>query len=100
MQNQEPMRLHIEHYLIDILREYKSMKACIRGHWQLEGILTHSDENLDNLLQKLGLCYGEYSPFKLFVHPSSDYTTENVAKYVVAMKDNCYDQEDHECFDR
>ena len=99
MQAQEPIRLHIEHYLVDILREYKSMQASVRGHWQLEGILTHSDENLDDLLQKLGLCYGEYAPFKLFIHPSPDYTAENIAKYVKTMKDKCDHPEDHECFD-
>ena len=99
MQEQDPMRLHIEHHLIDILREYKSMRASIKGHWQLEGILTHSEENIDDLLQKLGLCYGEYAPFKLFIHPSDDYTTENIAKYVVAMQEKCNQQENHKCID-
>ena len=99
MQEQEPIRLVIEHHLIDILREYKSMKASIKGHWQLEGILNHSDENIDDLLQKLGLCYGDYAPFKLFIHPSDEYTTENIAKYVVTMQDKCNHPEDHECSD-
>ena len=99
MQEQEPVRLHIEHNLIDILREYKSMQASIKGHWQLEGILTHSEENIDDLLQKLGLCYGEYAPFKLFIHPSNDYTTENIAKYILTMQEKCDHQEDHECID-
>ena len=99
MQEQEPMRLHIEHYLIDILREYKSMRASIKGHWQLEGILTHSEENIDDLLQKIGLCYGDYAPFKLFIHPSNDYTTENIAKYILAMQEKCNQPEDHECID-
>ena len=99
MQEQDPMRLHIEHHLIDILREYKSMRASIKGHWQLEGILTHSEENIDDLLQKLGLCFGEYAPFKLFIHPSDDYTTENIAKYVVAMQEKCNQQENHKCID-
>ena len=99
MQEQDPMRLHIEHNLIDILREYKSMRASIKGHWQLEGILTHSEENIDDLLQKLGLCFGEYAPFKLFIHPSDDYTTENIAKYILAMQEKCDQPEDHECID-
>ena len=99
MQEQDPMRLHIEHHLIDILREYKSMRASIKGHWQLEGILTHSEENIDDLLQKLGLCYGEYAPFKLFIHPSDDYTTENIAKYILVMQEKCNQQENHKCID-
>ena len=100
MQEQEPIRIHIEHYLIDILREYKSMKASVKGHWQLEGILNHSNENLDDLLQKIGLCYGEYAPFKLFIHPSKDYSANNIAKYIQTMKSECENQDDHMCFNR
>ena len=99
MQEQEPVRLHIEHNLIDILREYKSMRASIKGHWQLEGILTHSEDNIDDLLQKLGLCYGEYAPFKLFIHPSDEYTTENIAKYAAEMQSKRDHPEDHVCSD-
>jgi len=99
MKERDPIRLSVENELIDILREYKSMRASIRGHWQLEGILNHSEENIDDLIHKLGLCWGDYAPFKLFIHPSDDYTTENIAKYIPLMQSKCTDPEEHECLD-
>mgnify|MGYP003138902260 CR=1 FL=1 len=99
MKEQTPVRLSVENELIDILREYKSMRASIRGHWQLEGILNHSEENIDDLIQKLGLCYGDYAPFQLFIHPSDNYQTEYIAKYIHLMQSKCTDPEEHECLD-
>jgi hypothetical protein len=95
----QPMRMHIEHDLIDILREYKSMLGSVKGHWQLAKILNHSHDNIDSLIQKLGLCYGEFAPFKLYVHPSSDYSAENIAKYIKAMQTECDHPEGHKCLD-
>ena len=55
---QEPIELkdNVALYLIQILREYKTMKNCIEGHWHLKEILRASDDVVDDLLKKIGLC--------------------------------------------
>ena len=73
--------------LVQILREYKSMKNCTKGHWQLEGILNAGNDTIEDLQRKVGLCFGEYAPFKMFVHPSKSYSEENVLKYVKAYQE-------------
>ena len=87
---QEPIELkdNVALYLIQILREYKTMKNCIEGHWHLKEILRASDDVVDDLLKKLGLCYGQMAPFKLYIHPSKQYSDEAILEYVRAYEDH------------
>ena len=87
---QDPIKLkdNVALNLIQILREYKSMKNSIEGYWHLKTILRADDEVLDDLLKKLGLCYGEFAPFKLYLHPSKQYSDEAILEYVKAYEEH------------
>lgn len=90
MQEQEPIRLKdsIALYLIQILRDYKIAKSMPHKYdHEVKDVLRASNEVLDDLLKKLGLCYGEFAPFELFLHPSSEFSQEAIKKYVMAYEE-------------
>ena len=71
--------------VIRILTEYKKIKKFFKEGGGDYEFSFETDSTVDNLIKKFGLCWGSQAPFKLMLHPTSNYSLENIATYVASI---------------